>query len=113
MSTLVFGILTVQTDPNITKPVLSRRAFWDVDLKQLDFDRYPEFTIVRIMERGTSNDIREVIRYYGKDKVQSTLTNSERLLPRAQIILRRLFHLHNSDFKCPTGTQRAKNYSMF
>ncbi|MGN8035561.1 DUF6922 domain-containing protein [Chitinophaga sp. 22321] len=103
----------MQNDANIAKPSLSRRAFWDVDLKRLDFDRYPEFTVVRAMERGNLNDIREIIRYYGKDKVKSVLTNSERLLPRAQVISRRLFHLHNSDFKCSTGTQRAKNYSMF
>lgn len=103
----------MQTHPNITKPALSRRAFWDVDLKQLDFDRYPEFTVVRAMERGTSNDIREVIRYYGRYKVKSILTNSERLMPRAQVISRRLFLLHDSDFKCSTGIQRAKNYSMF
>ncbi|WP_394337836.1 DUF6922 domain-containing protein [Chitinophaga silvisoli] len=103
----------MQTNSNIAKPSLSRRAFWDVDLKRLDFDRYPEFTVVRAMERGTSNDIREVIRYYGRQKVQTILTNSERLLPRAQVISRRLFHLHNSDFKCSTGTQRARNFSMF
>ncbi|WP_414017905.1 DUF6922 domain-containing protein [Chitinophaga sancti] len=103
----------MQTNPDIAKPVLSRRAFWDVDLKRLDFDRYPEFTVVRAMERGTSNDIREVIRYYGRDKVQAILTNSQSLLPRAQVISRRLFHLHNSDYKCSTGIQRAKNYSMF
>jgi hypothetical protein len=103
----------VQSNSNIAKPALSRRAFWDVNLEGLDFDRYPEFTIVRAMERGTSNDIREIIRYYGKDKVQSILINAERLLPRAQVISRRLFHLHNSDYKCSTGIQRAKNYSMF
>jgi hypothetical protein len=103
----------VQANSNIAKPALSRRAFWDIDLKRLDFDRYPEFTIVRAMERGTLNDIREVIRYYGKDKVKFILTSSERLMPRAQVISRRLFHLYNSDFKCSTGTQRAKNYSMF
>ncbi|ACU58085.1 DUF6922 domain-containing protein [Chitinophaga pinensis] len=78
------------TNFNIAKPTLSRRAFWDVDLKQLDFDRYPEFTLVRAMERGTSNDIREVIRCYGSDKVRFILTNAERLLPRAQVISRRL-----------------------
>jgi hypothetical protein len=93
--------------------MLSRRAFWDIDLSRLDFDRYPDFTIIRAMERGTIKDIREVIRYYGKDKVRTSLTNAERLLPRAQVIGRRLFHLHNSDFKCSTGTQRAMNYSMF
>ncbi len=103
----------MQTNPAIAKPSLSRRAFWDVDLKRLDFDRYPAFTIIRAMERGTLNDIREVIRYYGRDKVKSILIDADRLLPRAQVISRRLFHLHNSDYKCSTGTQRAKNYSMF
>jgi hypothetical protein len=99
------------TIPN--KPELSRRAFWDIDLGRLDFDRYPEFTIVRAMERGTFNDIREILRYYGKDKIRSIIINSERLLPRAIIISRRLFHLHNSDFKCSIAKQRVTNYSMY
>ncbi|WP_394336929.1 DUF6922 domain-containing protein [Chitinophaga dinghuensis] len=103
----------MQSNSNISKPSLSKRAFWDIDLKQLDFDRYPEFTVVRAMERGTSSDIREVIRYYGRDKVKYILTNSDRLLPRAQVISRRLFHLHNSDYKCSTEIPRARNYSMF
>ncbi|WP_371417058.1 hypothetical protein [Chitinophaga sp. XS-30] len=100
-------------NPEIAKPALSRRGFWDVDLKRLDFDRYPDFTIVRVMERGTSNDIREIIRYYGRKKVCATVTNSERLLPRAQVISRRLFHLHNSDFKCFTAKSQVMNYSRY
>jgi hypothetical protein len=103
----------VQINPEIKKPVLSRRAFWDIDFSTLDFDRYPEFTIVRAMERGTFNDIREVIRYYGKENIRSIVINSERLLPRALIISRRLFNLHNSDFKCSTAKQQATNFSMY
>lgn len=104
----------MQTNSTIAKhPTLSRRAFWDIDLSRLDFDRYPEFVIIRAMERGTTNDIREIFRYYGKDKVLFTLTNAERLLPRAHVVARRLFHLHNSDFKCFTAKQRATNYSMY
>lgn len=103
----------MQIDPSIKKPVLSRRAFWDIDLSTLDFDRYPEFTIVRALERGTFTDIRETIRYYGKDKTRSIVINAERLLPRALIISRRLFNLHNSDFKCSTAKQQATNFSMF
>lgn len=44
----------MQMNPEIAKPALSRRGFWDVDQKQLDFDGYPDFTVVRVMERGTS-----------------------------------------------------------
>ncbi|WP_394353237.1 DUF6922 domain-containing protein [Paraflavitalea devenefica] len=103
----------MQANSSITKPSLSRRAFWDIDLARLDFDRYPEFTIIRAMERGTLDDIREIIRYYGRNRVRSIVTNSERLLPRAAVISRRLFHLHNSDFKCFTAKPQATNYSMF
>ena len=104
----------MQSNSSIShKPKLSRRAFWDIDLSRLDFDRYPEFVIVRALERGTITDIREIFRYYGKDKVLLTLINAERLLPRAQVVARRLFHLHNSDFKCFTAKQRATNYSMY
>jgi hypothetical protein len=95
------------------KPVLSRRAFWDIDLQRLDFDRYADFTIVRVMERGTFSDIREIIRYYGKDTVRAIVTNAERLLPRAQLISRRLFRLHNNNFKCSIVKPRATNYSMY
>lgn len=97
----------------VTKPRLSRRAFWDTDILQLDFDLYPDFVITRAMERGTFNDIREIIRYYGKEKVQIIISNSDRLLPRAQIIARRLFHLHNKDFKCFIGKLQATNYSKY
>ncbi|WP_436485843.1 DUF6922 domain-containing protein [Chitinophaga sp. ARDCPP14] len=103
----------MRTNPDIAKPALSRRAYWDIDLRTLDFDRYPEFTIIRAMERGTSNDIREIFRYYGKDKIRNIVTNSEHLLPRAQVISRRLFHLRNSDFKCSTDKLRAMNFSKF
>ena len=95
------------------KPTLSRRAFWDIDLPNLDFEQYPEFVIIRAMERGTIKDIREIFRYYGGDKIRITLINAETLLPRAQVVARRLFHLHNSDFRCFTAKQRATNYSMY
>ncbi|WP_372490041.1 DUF6922 domain-containing protein [Chitinophaga sedimenti] len=103
----------MQESSNIAKPNLTRRAFWDIDLKKLDFDRYSDFTIIRTMERGTKNDIREIIRYYGAEKVRTTLVNSDRLMPRALIISRRLFHLHNSDYKCSTAKPRAMNYSKY
>ncbi len=76
-----------------SKPVLSQRSFWDTDLHKLDFDRYASFTIIRVLERGTDQDIDEIIRYYGADKVITAITSAKRLLPRAQLLGKPCFHL--------------------
>jgi len=95
------------------KPALSQRSFWDTDLHKLDFDRYASFTIIRVLERGTEHDIDEIIRYYGADKVISAITAAKRLLPRAQLLGKQLFHLSNDQFECLKSLPQARNYSMY
>jgi hypothetical protein len=98
---------------NIQKPKLSRNTFWDTRLETLDFDRYANFTIIRVFERGLSHEIREVIRYFGKDKIIQTLTSADQLMSRAFIISKRLFHLSNDAYKCFGKKQQAMNYSRY
>lgn len=95
------------------KPGLSRRAFWDTDLNCLNFDQYKEFTIIRVMERGTENDIEEIIGYYGKETIIRTLTAADRLMPRAMAEAKRKFKLTDKDFSCSTHKLPAPNYSKF
>ena len=95
------------------KPSLSRRAFWDTDLNSLNFDKYKDFTITRVMERGTEKDIEEITRYYGKDTIIHTLTAASKLMPRAIAMAKRNFHLTDKDFTCFTYKQPTRNYSRF
>lgn len=95
------------------KPRLSHFAFWDTDLSKMDFDRYQEFAITRVMERGTQEDMEEITRYYGKNAVISTLTSAGRLMPRAIAAAKRKFHLTDKNFSCSIQNQRVKNYSKF
>jgi hypothetical protein len=97
----------------IQEPQLSRRAFWDTRLETLDFDRYDKFVVIRVLERGSTSDIREIIRYYGKDKIITIVTLADQLMPRAFIISKRLFHLTKDQYKCLNGTIQVKNYSMY
>jgi len=40
----------------------------------LDFDKYADFVIIRVFERGNENDIHQITTYYGKLTIISTLT---------------------------------------
>lgn len=94
-------------------PLLSASVFWDTDLQQLDFDLYADFTIIRVFERGSERDIQELIRYYGQDKIIKAIIQAKRLLPRAQLLGKKLFHLSNTQFECLKSSPQAPNYSMY
>jgi hypothetical protein len=98
---------------NLKKPNLSKRAFWDVDLNSLDFDKYDEFTIVRVFERGTEDDKKEILKYYGRPKVRHTLTKTTSLQALAKEWAKRLLHLSDTDFPCYTETPRARSFSRY
>ncbi|MFM9840220.1 MAG: DUF6922 domain-containing protein [Cyclobacteriaceae bacterium] len=96
-----------------TKPRLSSSAFWDVDLEKLDVDRYADFTIIRIFERGTSEDIQETLNYYGKTRVVDSLLAASSLMPRAMSLGIKMFGLSPNQFACSKPSPRAMNYSMY
>jgi len=95
------------------KPVLSSQGFWDIELRSLDFDHYASFTIIRVLERGTENDIQEIIRYYGTDAIIKAITTTKSLLPRAQLLGKQRFHLSNEQFECLKGSPQVSRYSMY
>lgn len=49
----------------------------------MDYDKYPDFTIIRVFERETLGEIIKVIIYYAEECVILSLTTTTTLLPRA------------------------------
>jgi hypothetical protein len=41
------------------KPQFHRRIFWDVDFDNIDYEKYANFVIERVFERGNIEDIRQ------------------------------------------------------
>jgi len=72
-------------DPK-SKPIFSKRIFWDVNFEQIDYDAKANFVIERVFERGDVEDIRQCRRYYGDEKVTSALLNT-RFLPEHRMYL--------------------------
>ena len=92
---------------------MSGSAFWDIDLGKLDFDRYAEFTITRVFERGTAEDINQILDYYGKPRAIDTLKWATSLTPRAIALGRKILGISPDQFACSKHTPRAMSYSMY
>ena len=59
--------LAEQYHPDISKfrPTL----FWDTSLNKIDFKEHRRYVINRVFERGTEEEIQEIIRFYGRETI--------------------------------------------
>lgn len=58
-------------------PILDKKLFWNADFSKIDYDKSYRSIIERLFERGDVEDIRQVRRYYGDEKVKWVLTNAK------------------------------------
>lgn len=57
--------------------ILRKSLFWDTDINLIDWSKQYKAVIERVFERGSSEEKEELIRFYGKVKIQSTLSRKE------------------------------------
>ncbi|WP_127130714.1 DUF6922 domain-containing protein [Pseudoflavitalea rhizosphaerae] len=63
------------------KPNLHKRLFWDWKYEAIDWQVIYPSVIARVVERGTDEEIEELIRFYGKPKVINALMKEILYLP--------------------------------
>ena len=63
----------------IATPSIRRHLLWEYNWEKIDFSQLATVVIERVIERGTINEWKEIIRYYGKKKIQTTAKESTRL----------------------------------
>lgn len=62
-------------------PNIHKKYFWEFDLDAMDFDKAYKTVIARIIERGGQQEVDELIRFYGRDKVIKALREDILFLP--------------------------------
>lgn len=62
-------------------PPFDRKWFWDFDYYKMDWQASYKTVIARIIERGPENQWRELVKFYGKQKVMNALINEIPYLP--------------------------------
>lgn len=65
-----------QSTPNLL--ILRKSLFWDTEIKNIDWSKQYKAVIERIFERGNESEKDEIIRFYGAEKANRTLSNLKR-----------------------------------
>jgi len=60
------------------KPILSKQAFWDVDMDKIDYEKNALDLIERVMYRGSFEDFRALVKFYGDEKVCKEIIHTKR-----------------------------------
>ena len=92
---------------------LDKRIFWDVDYSKIDWEKNAPFVIVRVFERGDIEDIRQVRRYYGDDKLRDSLTTAKWLRLQTIYFACALLNNNLSDYRCYTQAQSNQQHWIY
>lgn len=98
--------MKTKAPPNIRKHLL-----WEYDWESVDFEKLSTVIIERIIERGTMDEWKEMLRYYGKERILFVSKKSTRLDKKNKqftpLFLDSEFILHDSYRKGSHSTGNA------
>ena len=95
------------------KPIINRRIFWDTDFDKIDYDKSWKSVIERVFDRGDIEDIRQVRRYYGDDKVIEALTTAIYLFDETINFCSGIFDIPKEKFRCYVLKQSNPTTSLY
>jgi len=61
------------------QPIIRRHLLWEYNWEKIDFTKLAIVVIERVIERGNFNEWREIIRFYGKARIEEITIRSTRL----------------------------------
>jgi len=64
------------------KPNINPSLLWEYDLDTFNYDKSYKIVIERVLERGHLNEWREILKYYGEEKIIETIDWSAQLTQR-------------------------------
>ena len=85
---------------NETQKLLHSSLFWDTNASHIDIDRNARFIIERVISRGTLNDWKTLLAFYGKDRVRKEVVLIRSLDPKSLCYLSVFFNIERSKFRC-------------
>jgi hypothetical protein len=95
------------------KPQLSKQAFWDVDMEMIDYDKNARYVVEKVIERGKSKDLDNLLDYYGFEKVGKLALQANWLSDMSINFCCTLFKVKPTDFKCYEKKQLNRQHWDF
>ncbi|MBD1367173.1 hypothetical protein IDJ77_25400 [Mucilaginibacter sp. ZT4R22] len=81
------------------KPILSKQAFWDVDMDKIDYEKNARYVMERVLNNGTEKDFRALVNFYGHERWRTEIVNSKVLDARDANFCCTIFNIDIKDFK--------------
>lgn len=90
----------METTSKSTKPDISSLAFWDVDFEKINFQKNSLFVMEKVLNYGPWDDIINLIKYYGEERIRQEIVNSTYLSKEVLNFVCFYFRLSPDDFTC-------------
>lgn len=82
------------------KPALSKQAFWDVDMDNIDYEKHARYVIEKVVDRGNFDDFRELRKFYGDERIKKEIVNAKWIGDKEIYFCCAIFDLEPKNFKC-------------
>lgn len=79
---------------------LTQALFWDTDVTKLDFKKNKVAIIQRILMRGTFEQFKEMLAFYGRRTVKSVAKNARYLDKYTLAFCSVIFKIPKTQFRC-------------
>jgi hypothetical protein len=92
---------------------LSEYLFWDYDRNKLDPNTDRNLILERVFSRGTENDEKEILNYYGKSLIKNAIVDIKYLDKKTLNYLSIVFSIPKEEFKCYKHSQSENPFGIF
>ena len=82
------------------QPKLNKALFWDIDFKNIDYEKYDRFVIERVLTRGNWYDWQELKKYYGLSRIKDEVVQIRYLDKISLNFCQTLFNIPKEKFRC-------------
>jgi hypothetical protein len=89
-------------------PKFTKTAFWDVDIKKIDYQKHRLFVMEKVLNYGLWEDFIILIKFYGKKNIKKEIVNASYLNKDVMSFVCLIFNLRPEDFKCYSKIQFQK-----
>ena len=87
---------------------IKNELFWDTNPQNIDLIKHKSFIIERVLNYGTLNNLRELIKIYGIHKIKSEVYQLKNLSNKSLNFVSFFFSIPKKQLKCYTKKQLSQ-----
>jgi hypothetical protein len=90
------------------KLLSDRQLFWDTDVSKIDLTKHKQAIVERVLERGSWDNIKELVRELGKHEVAASAKNARWFSDKTMHFVSGYFNIPLGEMRCYTLKQSSQ-----